>query len=156
MPVADDRGPRASDQCINYMGRMGMAVVAYGQGLRDWLSKVEDLGELQKVSGAHWDKEMGSIVDILFRQKAERAPALLFDDIPGYPEGYRCLYGILNSPGRLALNMGMPPSGYRNHMEFVKAYREKTKTMTLIEPEYVNSGPVMENIHRGAEVDIFN
>ncbi len=132
-----------------------MAGVAYEQGLRDWLAKVEALGELRRVSGAHWDKEMGSIVDLLFRQKAEKAPALLFDDIPGYPAGHRCLYGILNSPGRLALTMGMPTSGYRNHMEFVKAYREKTKTMTLIEPEYVDSGPVMENIHEGEDVDIF-
>jgi len=40
-------------------------------------------------------------------------------------------------------------------MEFLMAYREKTRTMKLIEPEYVKDGPVMENVHEGEEVDIF-
>ena len=109
-----------------------MASVRYEQGMRDWLAKVEELGELIKVSGAHWDKEMGCIVDLLYREKAEKTPALLFHDIPGYPPDYQCLYGMLNSPTRLALTLGMPTSGYRNLMEFVKAYREHRKTMGLI------------------------
>ena len=29
------------------------------RGLRDWIEQVEKLGELKKVSGAHWDREMG-------------------------------------------------------------------------------------------------
>jgi len=132
-----------------------VGLVAYQQGMRDWLAKVEELGELRKVSGAHWDKEMGCIVDILFRKKAEEAPALLFDDIPEYPGGYRCLYGMLNSPARLGLTLGMPTGGYRDRMDFVKAYRKKRDTMTLLEPEFVSSGPVMENIREGDDVDLF-
>lgn len=132
-----------------------MASVVYEQGMRDWLAKVEGLGELTKVSGAHWDKEMGCIVDLLYREKAEKAPALLFDDIPGYPRGYQCLYGMLNSPARLAITLGMPTGGYPDLMDFVKAYREQRKTMKLIEPEYVDSGPVMENVLEGDQVDIF-
>ena len=132
-----------------------MAEVTYEQGLRDWILKVEALGELKRVKGAHWDKEMGSIVDLLYRKKAEEAPALLFDEIPGYPSGYQCLYGMLNSPARLALTLGMPPGGYRDRMDFVKAYREKTKNLKAIPPQYVSSGPIMENILEGDKIDIF-
>lgn len=130
-------------------------VMEYQQGLRDWLAQVERLGELRVVSGAHWDKEMGSIVDLLVRRKAEKAPALLFKDVPGYPGEYKCLYAMLNSPARLALTLGMPTTGYRNRMEFLNAYREKTRAIRPIQPEYVDTGPVMENVHEGEEVDLF-
>jgi hypothetical protein len=33
---------------------------AYG-GLRGWIDNVDRLGELKRVSGAHWDVEMGAI-----------------------------------------------------------------------------------------------
>ena len=37
------------------------STVAY-HGLRDWLEQVDKLGELLKVSAAHWDREMGAII----------------------------------------------------------------------------------------------
>ena len=55
--------------------------------LRDWLAQMEAAGELQKVSGADRNEEIGGIVDIYQRQT--NRPALLFDDIPGYPRGPR-------------------------------------------------------------------
>ena len=68
--------------------------------LREFLAAVEAAGELQTVAGAHWDKELGAVTEVLYRQKVERAPALLFDNIPDYPAGLRCLYGMLGSPAR--------------------------------------------------------
>ena len=66
-----------------------------------------DQHELEKVDGAHWDKEMGAVVEVLYRERVEKSKAVLFDNIPGYPQGYRCLYGMLASPYRLALAVGM-------------------------------------------------
>jgi len=66
--------------------------------LREFLAKAEVFGELKTIHDVHWDKEMGAITEILYREKAEKSPALLFDRIKGYPEGFRCLYGMLNSP----------------------------------------------------------
>ncbi|MEI9478356.1 MAG: hypothetical protein WCO26_17515 [Deltaproteobacteria bacterium] len=65
-----------------------------------------------------WDKEMGSIVDLLCRKKTEEAPTLLFDGISGYPSGYQCFYHMFNSPVCLALTLGMPTSGYRGGGQF--------------------------------------
>ena len=61
--------------------------------LREWLEKVNELGELQTIKGADWNEEMGGITEVLYREKAEKAPMLLFDNFPGYPSGYRCIIG---------------------------------------------------------------
>ena len=45
------------------------------------------MGELLHVSDAHWDAEMGSITQMLTEKSNDTAPAILFDDIPGYAEG---------------------------------------------------------------------
>ena len=79
--------------------------VAY-RDLREWLQAADALGELKGVRGVHWDREMGAMVDMCYRRASRRAPALLFDDVPGYPPGYRCLYGMMASPRRFALTIG--------------------------------------------------
>ena len=57
------------------------------------------------MTGAHWDKEIGAVTEVLYRQKVEKSPMLVFDDIPGYARGYRCLYGMFGSPLRLAARL---------------------------------------------------
>jgi len=63
------------------------------RGLRGWLEQVDKMGELRKVDGAHWDAEMGGITQMLTETSRGTAPAILFDNVPGYPQGYRTLYG---------------------------------------------------------------
>jgi hypothetical protein len=38
------------------------------EGLRDWLARVDEVGELRKVDGVDWNLEMGAIVDVLYRE----------------------------------------------------------------------------------------
>jgi 4-hydroxy-3-polyprenylbenzoate decarboxylase len=123
--------------------------------LRQYLTKVDELGELKTIYGIDWDREMGGITEILYREKAEKSPALLFDKIKGYPEGYRCLYGMLNSPKRFALSLGLLLPKEGGLMDLLKAYREKMKDMKLIPPRYVKDGPVLENVLEGDEIDLF-
>ncbi len=78
------------------------------RGLRDWLEQVEKLGELLKVNGAHWDREMGAITQMLTEGGKGKAPAILFDEVPGYPKGYRTLYGQFSTIKRVALTLGLP------------------------------------------------
>src|SRR6516165_4625246 len=73
------------------------------RGLRGWLEQVDKMGELRKVDGAHWDVEMGAITHMLTEKSRGNAPALLFDNVPGYPRGFRTLYGQLSSVRRIAL-----------------------------------------------------
>mgnify|MGYP001431402702 CR=1 FL=1 len=45
--------------------------------LRDWIQKVDELGELRRVDGADWNLEMGAITEVYARN--EPYPAILFD-----------------------------------------------------------------------------
>ena len=73
------------------------------RGLREWLDKVQTMGELLCVNGANWDVEMGAITHMLTEKSSGTAPAILFDEIPGYPKGFRTLYGHFSSIRRVAL-----------------------------------------------------
>ena len=78
------------------------------RGLRGWIDTVDRLGELERVSGAHWDVEMGAVTHMLTEKSGGAAPAILFDDVPGYRKGFRTLYGQLSSVNRIALTLGLP------------------------------------------------
>ena len=91
--------------------------------LRDFLAAVDEGGELKNVIGAHWDKEIGAVTEVLYREKVDRSPLLLFDEVPGYEKGFRCLYGMLGSPLRLALGMGIDPETSGERRAMLDAYR---------------------------------
>ena len=73
--------------------------------VRSWIRRMEQLDELQHVSGANWDLEIGTISEINYRRKPPAA--LLFDQIPGYPPGYRVLTGSLANARRMAVSLGL-------------------------------------------------
>ena len=66
------------------------------RGSRGWLEQVDKMGELRTVDGAHWDVEMGAITHML-TEKSRGAPRSCSNNVPGYPSGYRTLYGQLGS-----------------------------------------------------------
>ena len=69
--------------------------------LRDFIAEIDGIGELKRVSGAETGEDIGGIVDIYMRDLGN--PALLFDDVPGYPKGFRVLANIVMSRPRCAL-----------------------------------------------------
>src|SRR5215471_13459809 len=69
------------------------------QDLRAWLSQMQEAGELVTVTGADRDEEIGGIVDIY--QRTMGAPAVMFQDIPGFPPRHRVVANILTSVRRI-------------------------------------------------------
>ena len=118
--------------------------------LRDWLAQMEAAGELQKVSGASREEEIGGIVDIY--QRAANNKAVLFDDIPGYPRGYRVAANILTGVKRIALPMGMPAES--TEIDLVNYWRRYLTEAKSIPPVSVKSGPILEHVYSGSEVDL--
>jgi UbiD family decarboxylase len=122
--------------------------------LRPWLSEVEKLGELRKVEGADWNLELGAISEL--NVKKDAPPALLFDGIKGYPKGFRVLTCSTSSPARLSSILRLPIQ--RNHPGLVAALRGKPAQWQAAAKDFpyevVKSGPVLENIQEGAEVDV--
>jgi len=121
-------------------------------GLRSWLKEVGALGELREIEGADWDLEIGGIADLV--TEMGNSPAVLFDGIKGYPKGYRVLINSLGSTRRLGLSLGIPPD--LAPLEFVKEWRKKSRGLKLIPPRVVKEGPVLENVRRGKDVDLFS
>ena len=118
--------------------------------LRDWLAQMDAAGELQQVSGANREEEIGGIVDIYQRQANNKA--LLFDDIPGYPRGYRVAANILTGVKRIALTMGMPANA--SEIDLVNYWRGYLTEAKSIPPVTVKSGPILEHVYSGAEVNL--
>ena len=53
--------------------------------LRDWLKEVEKIGELKTIhQETDWNQEMTAITYMVDKAFAEKAPALLFENIRGY------------------------------------------------------------------------
>ncbi|HWP34487.1 MAG TPA: UbiD family decarboxylase [Thermodesulfobacteriota bacterium] len=127
--------------------------VAY-RDLREWVAAVEAMGELVRLRGISWDKEMGAFVEMCVRQQASRAPAFLFDEIPGYPPGYRCLYGMLASPRRFAFSMGMAVDDRLDTQAYLRAYRQRIRDIQPIPPRVVERGPILQNVREGRAVDL--
>ena len=123
------------------------------RGLRDWIDQVEKMGELLKVNGAHWDREMGSITQMLTEGGKGKAPAIVFDDVPGYPKGYRTLYGQFSTIKRVALTLGLPLE-YEHEADIVKAYHHVMTDMKLLKPKMVKTGSIFENVLEGDKVDV--
>jgi len=115
---------------------------------------VDSLGELKTIANLHWDKEMGALTEMVYREKPVDSPALLFNKVPGYPEAFKCLYGMLASPRRFGLAMGLDVSGEISRMDLLLAYRARMRGMSPIPPRVVQMGAVMENELEGEAVDL--
>jgi UbiD family decarboxylase len=122
--------------------------------LRAWLAEVDRLGELREVKGADWNLELGAISEL--NVKKDAPPALLFDDIAGYPKGFRVLTCSTSSPARLSSILRLPVR--KTHRELVDALRGKPAEWQRAADKYpfafTEKGPVLENIQKGAQVDV--
>src|ERR1051325_1839842 len=91
--------------------------------LREAIERFERAGELIRIKGADWKLEMGTLAEIVYRE--ETPPAILFEDIPGYPAGYRAISGTTNSAKRLAIVLGFAPPSHP--VDVVRAHRDRSK-----------------------------
>jgi len=120
------------------------------QDLRSWLARMEGAGELQHVSGAERMEEIGGIVDIYQRKMGRQA--LLFDDVPGYPRGYRVLANVLTSVRRIAMTLGLPDDA--TEMDLVRYWRNYIGGANTHKPEVVKTGKLLENVLYGKDIDL--
>lgn len=118
--------------------------------LREWIQRVDELGELTRVDGADPNAELGGLVDLY--QWDMGKPALLFDHIIGYPPGFRIVANVLTSLSRVALSLGLPV--HSSAGDLVRAWRNELKDLAPRAPRMVDGGPVLENRMEGNQVDV--
>src|SRR5712672_1087905 len=122
--------------------------------VRDIVDHADSIGELARLDGADWNVEIGVLAEIFAHSNPGRAPAVLFDNIKGYPKGMRIVSGLHNSCRRLAYSFGFADAD--DPTTLVKAYRDRMKgRFRLIPPVSVQEGPILENIDRDDAVDLF-
>lgn len=121
--------------------------------LRDFIQIIDEHKELEYVNSASWDLEMGSIVELIYREGKSPKPAVVFDSIPGYPRGFRTMYGMLGSPCRIAKALGLPEE-QTGLMELHENWYRRHKDIKPVSPEVVKNGPVMENTDIGKNIDV--
>src|SRR5688572_3854863 len=113
--------------------------------LRAWIDKARMLGEVKDVLGADWNLELGAISELNVKKAAP--PALLFDQIAGYPKGFRVLTCSTSTPARLSsiLRLGVEKS----HHALVQKLRGRPAAWQSDAPKYdpvfVKTGPALEN-----------
>ena len=123
------------------------------QDLRDWIAKVEGFGELKRVPGVDWNLEMGAVTEVYARN--EPYPAILFDQIKDYPAGHRVLVGVHHqSLKRQCLTTHLPLDYDRK--QFIQAWKTRLNKPRFIPPRVVRTGPVMENVFAGKDIDLLS
>src|SRR5437660_1026992 len=115
--------------------------------LREYLAALDKSGELRVVRGANWEEEIGGITELITERQG---PALLFDEIPSYPKGYRVASNLFTTTNRTALALGMG-----NGENLADRWAAKIRGFRPVPPEYVASGPILENVLIGKDVDLF-
>ena len=93
--------------------------------LREFIETLEKSGDLHRIKKEiDWNLEAGAIT----RKGCEEVgPAILFEKIKDYPEGYRVLANPLASFRRLAIALDMPPDS--TYTEILNRYDEGRKNL---------------------------
>jgi UbiD family decarboxylase len=120
------------------------------EDLREFIKRVDEIGELRRIDGADPKTEIGPIAEIV--AWTPEHPTILFDNIKGFPRGYRIMVWSFTSTKRAQLIYGFPDGlGYK---ELILWWKDKLENYRPIPPKEVSSGPVMENIQQGEGVNL--
>src|SRR3989442_2540022 len=118
--------------------------------LREFIALVDKLNALRQVAGAVPLFEIGGITEVA--AGLPDGPALLFDDIKGFPRGFRVFTNAVTNPQRAALALGLDPA--LRPLDALKAWMEKRKTLVPQQPVTVRNAAFLENTMAGADVDL--
>ena len=120
------------------------------RGLRDWISKLEEIGQLKRITAeVDWNLELSAIAREIL---SCRGPALLFENIKEYKNTFcrKFFTGGLGSLERVALALGLPKeSPPQAIVRFLKENYWKP-----LSPVKLDWGPVKQNRLKGDEIDL--
>jgi 4-hydroxy-3-polyprenylbenzoate decarboxylase len=118
--------------------------------LRDYIDQVDKLGALRRIDNADARFELGGITEVAAGMP--ECPALLFDNIQGYPKGFRVFTNTTTNAQRAALALGLDP--HLRPLDALKAWMEKRQKLSMIKPVEVASAKWLENSFRGDSVNV--
>lgn len=120
------------------------------QDLRAYLASLDEMGELRHVSEANCEEDIGGITELMVERNGT---SLLFEEIPGYPPGYRVASNLLTTVKRTATALGLPVGP--TPLDVAERWRTVAQAIKPVPPEEVASGPILENVLEGGAIDLF-
>ena len=118
--------------------------------LREWLAEAERLGEVEVVKNASWQKDIGLAAELV--NHSATAPCVLFDEVPGFPKGFRVLVNFFGGR-RTCMTLGFPT--HLSKSELSEAFLQThLKNRSTVPAEMVETGPVFENVATGKDVNL--
>lgn len=117
--------------------------------LRDYIGALDKHKEIKRIEKeVDWNLEAGAIVR---RTYELNKPAPFFQNIKGYPKGYRIFGAPLSSYKRISIALGLKTdTSYSDLMEY---YLQRKKNP--VKPILVKDGTCKENIHLGEDINLF-
>ena len=113
--------------------------------LREWLEEAEKLGEVKHVQGASWERDIGMAAEVVLHD--DKAPCVVFEDVPGSIEGSRVLTNFFSSK-RMGMTLGF--SSELSKIELSDAFRANyMEDLKQIPHVFVDTGPVDGEHHGG-------
>jgi len=120
------------------------------ESMRAYLAEVEKKGLLQKIDGANWKIEIGAITEVVAFSPTPRV--LLFDNIVGYPPGFRVATNLYSAWRLQAIALGLPDNV--SSVDLVARWRARSKEMKPATPRVIKDGPILQNVIRGSDVNL--
>ena len=119
-------------------------------GLRDWIDRVKELGELRIAKGLNWQSEIGLVSELAIRD--EKGPCIIFEDIPGTLPGSRVLVNFFGGK-RQNMTLGFSPDLAK--LALTEAFRlNYLAELRQVPHRFVEDGPIFENVVLGDDVDV--
>jgi 4-hydroxy-3-polyprenylbenzoate decarboxylase len=120
--------------------------------LRVFIDAAKELDQVCVIEGADWNEEIGALVEAA-AELIPDPPLLLFDRIKGYPPGFRVVSLPMASAKLAALALGLDFRG-KSKAELRELAQKKMSNIPQIPPMEVPTGPVMENVRTGDDIDL--
>lgn len=120
--------------------------------LSEFIEACKRVTEWREIKGADWNLEIGALIEAA-AELIPQPPLLIFDEIKGYPAGFRVVGLSFASYKRAALALGLPPD--RSKLELVRLASGKIRSAKPVPPQEVSRAPVTENSMSGTEVNLF-
>ncbi|MFQ5826563.1 MAG: UbiD family decarboxylase [Dehalococcoidia bacterium] len=117
--------------------------------IRGFIDALEGTGDVVRIKReVDWDLEAAAIGRRCYETQG---PALLFERIKDYPQGFRIFNGSIGTYRRVAIALGLRPDAPLGEIHAVYEEREQSP----VKPVVVDRAPCKENIMRGDDVDLY-
>ena len=120
-------------------------------GLQEFVEACKQIDDWRQIDGADWNEEIGALREVT-GELIPDPPMLLFDNIKGYPAGFRVVGLLTASYKRAALALGLSVNEPRAKLSELAS--RKMREVEPIPPAEVTDGPVMQNVLTGDDVDL--